>query len=320
LRAVVTGGAGFLGSHLCRRLLTEGWRVECLDSLLTGREENLEDLTKEPRFLFRNQDVTEPLTVEGQLDWVFHFASPASPIDYLRLPIQTLRTGAIGTLNALEVARERGASIFLASTSEVYGDPEVHPQPEGYWGNVNPIGPRSVYDEGKRFAEAATVAYHRTYGLRVRIGRIFNTYGPGMRRDDGRAVPTFIIQALRGEPITVHGDGRQTRSLCYVADLIDGVWRLTSSDVSGPVNLGNPEEVTVLELAERIRILSESPSKIVFTERPMDDPQNRCPDITRAQGVGWEPKVPLDQGLSATVSWARSAWGKELSVPGTVES
>jgi dTDP-glucose 4,6-dehydratase len=302
-RAVVAGGAGFLGSHLCERLLTEGWEVVCVDNLLTGSAANLEELPEREGFSFVQASVSEALAIHGHVDWVLHLASPASPPDYLRHPIETLEVGALGTLNCLELARTRRAGLLLASTSEVYGDPLVHPQPETYWGNVNPIGPRSVYDEAKRFAEAATMAYHRAHGLDVRIVRIFNTYGPRMRLDDGRAVPNFIGQARRGEPLTVHGDGRQTRSLCYVDDLIEGLWRMLHADVTGPVNLGNPNEVTVLELAELVRDLVGSGSRIVFAPRPVDDPQVRCPDISLARAeLGWEPVVPLEDGLRRTIA------------------
>jgi dTDP-glucose 4,6-dehydratase len=308
-RAVVTGGAGFLGSHVCERLLAEGWHVLCLDTLLTGREDNLAGCASDPRFAFERTDVTRFITVEGAIDAVVHLASPASPRDYLDHPIHTLKVGALGTLNALGLAKASGAKFMLASTSEAYGDPLVNPQPESYWGNVNPVGPRGVYDEAKRFAEAMTMAYHRVHAVPVSIVRIFNTYGPRMRRDDGRAVPTFVSQALRGEPITVHGDGNQTRSLCYVDDLVEGLWRLFVSDLTGPVNLGNPEEVTVLEFAERVRAAVGAEVRIEFTERPEDDPQVRRPDISLARlELGWEPKVPLDTGLERMVAWASEAW------------
>jgi dTDP-glucose 4,6-dehydratase len=308
-RALVTGGAGFLGSHLCDRLIAEGWDVVCVDSLLTGREDNLKELLGHERFEYIAHDVTEPFAVEGELDRVLHLASPASPVDYLRWPIETLRVGAIGTLQALELARAKEATFFLASTSETYGDPLVHPQPETYWGNVNPVGPRSVYDEAKRYAEAATMAYHRAHGLPVSIARIFNTYGPRMRRKDGRAVPTFIQQAMAGEPLTVHGDGTQTRSLCFVDDLIEGLYRLIESEQVGPVNVGNPNEITVMQLAEAIRDAAGSTSPIVNVERPVDDPEMRRPDISLARELlGWEPAVPLADGLTRTIDWARAAW------------
>jgi dTDP-glucose 4,6-dehydratase len=308
-RALVTGGAGFLGSHLCDRLIAEGWDVVCVDSLLTGREDNLKELLGHERFEYIAHDVTEPFAVEGELDRVLHLASPASPVDYLRWPIETLRVGAIGTLQALELARAKEATFFLASTSETYGDPLVHPQPETYWGNVNPVGPRSVYDEAKRYAEAATMAYHRAHGLPVSIARIFNTYGPRMRRKDGRAVPTFIQQAMAGEPLTVHGDGTQTRSLCFVDDLIEGLYRLIESEQVGPMNIGNPSEITVMQLAEAIRDAAGSSSPIVNVERPVDDPEIRRPDISLArQLLNWEPGVLLTDGLARTIDWASARW------------
>ena len=309
-KAVVTGGAGFVGSHLCERLLREGWDVLGLDSLLTGSISNLDGVDSQERFRFEPHDVTSPISVEGDVDWVLHFASPASPKDYLAHPIHTLKVGALGTLNALGLAKAKRAGFLLASTSEVYGDPLVHPQPEGYWGNVNPIGPRGVYDEAKRYAEAMAMAYFRAHDVPVKIARIFNTYGPRLRRGDGRAIPTFIEQALGGDPITVHGDGSQTRSLCYVDDLVEGVWRLLTSDVVGmPVNLGNPEEVKVLDLARTIVLLAGGDSDVIFTERPIDDPEVRCPDISRATSLlGWVPLIPLTDGLGRTISWARETW------------
>jgi dTDP-glucose 4,6-dehydratase len=311
MRAVVTGGAGFVGSHLCERLLAEGWEVLCLDSLLTGSTANLQGFRDDPRFGFEEHDVTDPTRVAGDVDWILHFASPASPIDYLEHPIETLRVGALGTMHALDLARDKGAGFVLASTSEVYGDPKVHPQPESYWGNVNPVGPRSVYDESKRYAEALTMAYHRVHDLPVRILRIFNTYGERMRSRDGRAVPTFIRQAMAGEPLTVHGDGSQTRSLCYVSDLIEGVWRLVGSELTGPVNIGNPSEITIAELAARISAIADSQAPIVHTDRPADDPEVRRPDITLARtALGWEPAVPLEEGLGRTIAWARTAWSR----------
>jgi dTDP-glucose 4,6-dehydratase len=301
-RTVVTGGAGFLGSHLCRRLLDEGRDVVCVDNLLTGNAANVADLIEHPRFDFVRANVTEEVHVDGDVDWILHFASPASPIDYLEHPIPTLKVGALGTFHCLGLAKAKGAGLFLASTSEVYGDPEIHPQPESYWGNVNPVGPRSVYDEAKRYAEAMTMAYHRAHGITVKIIRIFNTYGPRMRPNDGRAVPTFIDQAMRGEPITVHGDGSQTRSLCFVDDLIEGIWRMLASDLTGPVNLGNPDEVTVLRIAELIRDLLGSGSEIRLTPRPVDDPERRRPDITLAKTeLGWEPRIDLEEGLRRTI-------------------
>ena len=308
-RALITGGAGFLGSHLCDRLLREGWEVLCLDSLLTGDGVNLSQAREHPAFRFVQADVSDELPVEGSVDAVLHLASPASPVAYQRHPIETLRVGAVGTERALEIAERDGATFLLTSTSEVYGDPRVHPQPEGYWGNVNPIGPRSMYDEAKRFAEALTIAYHRSRGLPVRIARIFNTYGPRMRRDDGRAVPAFIEQGLRGDPITVHGTGAQTRSLCHVNDLIEGLWRLLISDTTGPVNLGNPEEVSVLQLANTIRSLTGDRSEIVLVDRPVDDPELRCPDISLARdALGWQPDISLAEGLERTIDWARRTW------------
>lgn len=315
-RAVVTGGAGFVGSHLCDRLLDEGWEVVCVDSLLTGRTENLSSAIANDRFSLHEADITRGLDIDGPLDWVFHFASPASPRDYLEHPIETLEVGALGSLECLRLAQRKGAGVFLASTSEVYGDPKVHPQPESYWGNVNPIGPRSVYDEGKRFAEAATMAYHRVHGLPVRIIRIFNTYGPRMRRQDGRAVPAFIDQALRGEPITVHGDGSQTRSLCYVDDLIEGISRVLHTELTGPINLGSTEEVSMAQLAELIRSLAGTESRVEFTERPVDDPEMRRPDASMARDVlGWEPQVPLRDGLAKTMAWMQSSSEAGLSGP-----
>jgi dTDP-glucose 4,6-dehydratase len=304
---VVTGGAGFLGSHLCARLLEEGARVTAIDNLVTGRAANVEHLIGAEGFRLVKYDVTDFLHVPGPVDAILHFASPASPIDYLELPIQTLKVGALGTHKALGMARATGATFLLASTSEVYGDPQVHPQPETYWGHVNPIGPRGVYDEAKRFGEAMTYAYHRSHGVDVRVARIFNCYGERMRLDDGRAVPTFIGQALAGEPITLHGDGSQTRSLCYVDDLIEGVVRLLVSGYLEPVNLGNPHEVSVRDLAVLIRELTGSSSELRDTPRPVDDPQVRCPDLTVARReLGWEPTIALRDGLSRTVDWFRT--------------
>jgi dTDP-glucose 4,6-dehydratase len=310
-RAVVTGGAGFLGSHLCRRLLADGFEVVCLDNLVTGRADNVADLFSE-RFRLVRVDVTEFVHVSGPVDCVLHFASPASPVDYLRLPIQTLKVGALGTLRALGLAREKQARLVLASTSEVYGDPKVHPQPEGYWGHVNPVGPRGVYDEAKRYAEALAMAYHRAHGLSVGIARIFNTYGPGMRLEDGRALAAFASQALRGEPLTVHGDGSQTRSLCFVDDLVEGVVRLLASGEAGPVNLGNPQEVSILELASLVGSLAGSSAGVVFTERPVDDPQVRRPDIVLARELlGWEPRVGLEEGIARTLPWFKQQLDQE---------
>ena len=303
---VVTGGAGFLGSHLCTRLVKAGARVTCIDNLITGRAANVEHLVGEEGFRLVKYDVTDYLHVPGPVDAILHFASPASPVDYLEYPIQTLKVGALGTHKALGMARAHGATFLLASTSEVYGDPEVHPQPETYHGNVDPIGPRGVYDEAKRFAEALTHAYHRSHGIDVRIARIFNVYGEYMRIDDGRAVPTFIGQALRGEPMTVHGDGSQTRSLCYVDDLIDGVLRLLVSGYPAPVNLGTEEEVTVLELAELIREATGAGAGVQHVERPAGDPGVRRPDLTVARReLGWAPTTTLTEGLRRTIDWYR---------------
>ncbi|MDP9120020.1 MAG: SDR family oxidoreductase [Acidobacteriota bacterium] len=312
-RAVITGGAGFLGSHLCERLLAEGHEVICVDNLLTGRMENIAHLLPRPDFHFLEHDVTRPFEVSGAVDFILHFASPASPIDYLELPIQTLKVGSLGTHNALGLARAKEARYLLASTSEVYGDPKEHPQKESYWGNVNPVGPRGVYDEAKRFAEAMTMAYHRYHGVDVRIVRIFNTYGPRMRLRDGRVVPAFIQQALNGEPMTVFGEGRQTRSFCYVDDLVEGIYRLLMSDLLTPVNIGNPHEMTIFEFAETIRAIIGSKSPIVHRELPEDDPQTRQPDITLArEHLGWEPRVPLAQGLETTIRYFRQALAGNL--------
>jgi dTDP-glucose 4,6-dehydratase len=306
LRAVVSGGAGFLGSHLCERLLHAGYHVVCLDNFVTGEPANVAALHQIGPFRLIHSDVTEPVRLDGDVDVVLHFASPASPADYLRLPIETLKVGAIGTLHLLDLAREKEARFVLASTSEAYGDPQVHPQPESYWGHVNPVGPRSVYDEAKRFAEAMTMAYRRTYGVNTGILRIFNTYGPRMRPHDGRAIPTFVRQAMAGEPITVAGDGSQTRSVCYVDDLIDGVLRMARAGVAGPVNLGNPQELSVLELAELVRDAVGSFSPIEFVERPQDDPTVRRPDISLARAeLGWEPTIDIGEGLKRTISFMR---------------
>jgi len=306
MRVLVTGAAGFLGSHLCDRLLADGHEVIAMDNLLTGNTRNLAHLQEEKRFRFVRHNVAEFIFVDGPLDAVLHFASPASPIDYLELPIQTLKVGSLGTHNALGLAKAKEARFLLASTSEVYGDPLVHPQPETYWGNVNPIGPRGVYDEAKRFAEAITMAYHRAHGVDTRIVRIFNTYGERMRPRDGRVVPALISQALAGEPMTVFGDGSQTRSFCYVSDLIDGISRLLGSDVVEPVNIGNPAELSVLEFAKTIRALTGAKSEIVFKPLPVDDPKVRQPDITKArEKLGWEPKVKLEEGLKRTIEYFR---------------
>jgi dTDP-glucose 4,6-dehydratase len=307
MRILVTGGAGFLGSHLCDRLLAERHDVIAMDSLLTGNPRNLAHLRGESRFQFLKHDVTQFIRIEGSLDAVLHFASPASPIDYLELPIQTLKVGSLGTHNALGLAMAKKARFLLASTSEVYGDPLVHPQPETYWGNVNPIGPRGVYDEAKRFAEAMTMAYHRAHGVDTRIVRIFNTYGERMRPRDGRVVPALISQALAREPMTVFGDGSQTRSFCYVSDLIDGIYRLLMSGESEPVNLGNPSELSVLAFAETIQRLTGTSSQIVFKPLPVDDPRVRQPDISKARAkLGWEPKVKLEEGLARTIEYFKN--------------
>ena len=305
--SVVLGGAGFLGSHLVDRLLGEGHQVFAIDNFITGSPANVEHLKNEPRFALMQQDITEYFSLPGPVNYVFNFASPASPIDYLQLPIQTLKVGALGTHKALGLAKEKGAVFLLASTSEVYGDPLVHPQQESYWGNVNPIGPRGVYDEAKRFAEAMTMAYHRAHHVQTRIARIFNTYGPRMRLQDGRVVPAFIGQALKGEPLTVFGDGLQTRSFCFVSDEIDGLFRLGMSQEVFPVNVGNPIEMTVLDFAKLILQITRSKSSIDYRPLPVDDPKVRQPDITRArQLLGWEPKVPVDEGLRKTIEYFKA--------------
>lgn len=302
--AVVTGSAGFLGSHLTDRLLGEGFRVIGVDNFITGNPGNLEHLASEPRFEFKQQDVTEFLNIPGDVHCVFHFASPASPIDYLELPIQTLKVGSLGTHRALGLAKSKKAAFVIASTSEIYGDPLIHPQTEDYWGNVNPIGPRGVYDEAKRFAEAITMAYHRVHGVDTKIVRIFNTYGPRMRLKDGRVVPAFIGQALQNKPLSVFGSGKQTRSFCYVSDLIDGIFKLSQSPHHGPVNIGNPNEMTIQQFAERIVAIMGSKSEITYHPLPVDDPKQRRPDITRAKTLlGWEPKVSLDEGLRKTIAY-----------------
>jgi dTDP-glucose 4,6-dehydratase len=307
IRSLVTGGAGFLGSHLCDRLLSEGHQVVCLDNLITGDIANISHLMGNPNFSFLNYDVTNYLFIDGQLDFIFHFASPASPIDYLKVPIQTLKVGSLGTHKALGLAKAKGARFFIASTSEVYGDPLIHPQTENYWGNVNPVGPRGVYDEAKRFSEAMTMAYHRYHGVETRIIRIFNTYGERMRINDGRAIPAFMSQALRNEDVTVFGDGSQTRSVCYVSDLIDGIYRLMMSDYDMPMNIGNPEEVTMLQLAKEIVQITGSKSRIVFKELPQDDPKVRQPDITKAKELlGWQPKVNRKEGLQKTLTYFKA--------------
>jgi len=308
LRIVVAGAAGFIGSHMCDRLLAEGHTVVALDNLLTGSRRNLAHLSGEPRFELIEQDITRRFSVEGVVDAVVNMASPASPKDYLEHPIETLDVGSLGTRNMLEMARAKGARFLLTSTSECYGDPLVHPQVESYWGNVNPVGPRSCYDESKRFAEAFTMAYHRTFGLATNIARIFNTYGPRMKLDDGRVVPAFLDQALRGQPMTIFGDGSQTRSFCYVDDLVDGLYRLMSSAEPYPVNLGNPNEMTILEFAEQIRCRSGSRSELVFLPLPEDDHRQRRPDIGKANLIlGWQPRVSLEAGLERTVAYFRTA-------------
>ena len=315
-RAVITGGAGFLGSHLCERALAEGHEVVCVDNLVTGRLENVSHLLERDDFQYLEHDVSKPFTVDGPVDYVLHFASPASPIDYLELPIQTLKVGSLGTHNTLGLAKAKEARYLLASTSEVYGDPKEHPQKETYWGNVNPVGPRGVYDEAKRFAEAMTMAYHRYHGLDVRIVRIFNTYGPRMRLRDGRVVPAFVQQALTGEPMTVFGEGQQTRSFCFVSDLVEGIWRLLMSDLREPCNIGNPREMTILEFAETIRAAVGSSSPIVFKPLPVDDPQTRQPDITQArERLGWEPKVSLQEGLESTICYFRQVLEEQGRLP-----
>jgi dTDP-glucose 4,6-dehydratase len=304
MRALVTGGAGFLGSHLCEHLLGQGWGVTCVDNEATGSPANVAGFATNDRFQFVRQDVSQRLDHEGPLDYVLHFASPASPPDYLRLPIETLLVGSAGTYNALLLAEKKKAKFLMASTSECYGDPDVTPQPETYWGRVNSVGPRSVYDEAKRFSEAMTMAFHRHKGVDTHIVRIFNTYGPRMRLNDGRALPNFLYQALTGKPLTVYGDGSQTRSFCYVSDLIEGIWRLMQSDEHLPVNIGNPHEITLLEFAKRIKTLTGTDVPLVFEPLPQDDPKQRRPDITKArQLLGWEPKVDLKEGLELTLSY-----------------
>jgi len=302
-RTLVTGGAGFLGSHLCEYLLNKGHQVIAMDNLLTGTVANIEHLQSE-NFKFIKQDVTEYIYLAGEIDYVLHFASPASPLDYLQLPIQTLKVGALGTHKALGLALSKKATFLLASTSEIYGDPNIHPQHEDYWGHVNPVGPRGVYDEAKRFGEALAMAYHRFHGVNTKIVRIFNTYGPRMRPNDGRAIPTFVPQALKNEPITIFGDGTQTRSFCYVSDLVEGIYRLLISDINDPINIGNPHEMTIKEMAQTVLELTNSRSKLIFKDLPVDDPKIRQPDITKAKKLlGWEPTVGLKEGLSKTIEW-----------------
>lgn len=306
-RTLITGGAGFLGSHLCDRFIAEGHSVIAMDNLITGNPENIAHLFGHPDFKFVKHDVSNFIYVEGELDYILHFASPASPIDYLKIPIQTLKVGSLGTHNALGLAKAKNARLLIASTSEVYGDPLIHPQKEDYWGNVNPVGFRGCYDEAKRFAEAITMAYHRYHGVETRIIRIFNTYGPRMRLDDGRVLPAFVGQALRGEDLSVFGDGSQTRSFCYVSDLVDGIYRLLMSDESDPVNVGNPDEITILQFAEEVLKLTGSKSKISYNPLPQDDPKVRQPDITRAKKLlGWEPKVHRSEGLKITLDYFKN--------------
>src|ERR1700736_5567016 len=312
MRAVITGGAGFLGSHLCDYLIKRDWEVLSIDNFVTGSESNIRHLAENPRFRIVRQDVTKFIDVPGPVDYVLHFASPASPVDYLKLPIQTLKVGALGTHNSLGLALAKKAKYFLASTSECYGDPLISPQPETYWGNVNPIGPRGVYDEAKRFAEAMVMAYHRAHGVDTHIVRIFNTYGPRMRLNDGRALPNFVHQALSGQPITVYGRGKQTRSFCYVSDLIEGIYRWMMSDEHLPTNIGNPQEITILQFAERIRTHFDNTPEIIFEPLPQDDPKQRCPDITKAKRLlGWEPKVGLDEGLKITLDYFKKTFAKK---------
>jgi dTDP-glucose 4,6-dehydratase len=316
-RALITGGAGFLGSHLCDLFLARGHEVICMDNFITGSPDNISHLVGQPGFSFVQYDVTNYIHVDGELDYVLHFASPASPIDYLEKPIQTLKVGSLGTHKTLGLAKDKGARYLIASTSEVYGDPLVHPQQEDYWGNVNPVGPRGVYDEAKRFAEAMTMAYHRFHGVDTRIVRIFNTYGERMRIRDGRVVPAFISQALTGEEMTVFGDGTQTRSFCYVSDLVDGIYRLLMSDEVQPTNIGNPSELTVKEFAEVIRKLTGSDSPIVYRPLPEDDPKIRRPDISKARALlDWEPRVPLEEGLVRTIDYFRTKLGREPRTAG----
>jgi len=314
MRAVVTGGAGFLGSHLCDRLLAEGWEVLALDNLITGDEANLGHLRTNSAFRFERKDVNDPVSVDGPVHYVFHFASPASPPDYLKYPIETLKVGSLATMHTLELAKVKHAKYFLASTSECYGDPDVSPQPESYWGRVNPVGPRSVYDEAKRFAEAVTMAYHRYDHVDTHIVRIFNTYGPRMRLNDGRALPNFVYQALTGTPITVYGDGKQTRSFCYVSDLIDGIYKLSQSDEHMPTNIGNPTELTIYEFAERVLSYFPNAPKIIFEPLPEDDPKQRRPDISKAKRLlGWEPKVSLEDGLNRTIGFFKEQFARAVA-------
>jgi dTDP-glucose 4,6-dehydratase len=317
MRAVVTGGAGFLGSHLCDRLLAEGWEVLAVDNFITGAAENVGHLAANGKFKLENEDVSknDALRVDGEVGYVLHFASPASPPDYLKHPIETMMVGSVGTQNALELALRKKAKFFMASTSECYGDPEMSPQKEEYWGHVNSVGPRSVYDEAKRFSEAMTMGYHRHHGVDTRIVRIFNTYGPRMRLNDGRALPNFVFQALSGQPLTIYGDGKQTRSFCYVDDLIEGIYKLMLSDEHMPVNIGNPQELTILEFAERIREHFDNEPKIIFEALPQDDPKRRCPDISKAKRIlKWEPKINLDEGLKRTLAYFKQEFSRQRTV------
>lgn len=301
---VITGGAGFVGSHLCDRFIADSFKVICVDNLITGATRNIEHLLSNPNFQFVNQDVSQQLQVEGPVHYVMHFASPASPVDYLNFPIETLKVGSIGTLNALELAKDKKSRFMMASTSEVYGDPKEHPQKETYWGNVNPIGPRGVYDEAKRFSEALTLAYHRKHNVDTKLIRIFNTYGPRMAINDGRVVPNFIDQMMHDQPLTIYGDGKQTRSFCYVADLVEGIVRMVKSQLTGPVNLGNPREFTIIEFANLVNQLSNKNLKFIYKSLPQDDPKQRRPDISLAKReLDWEPKIPLEQGLKTTIDW-----------------
>ncbi len=312
-RVLITGAAGFLGSHLCDRFIREGYEVVAMDNLITGRMSNIQHLMEHESFTFVNHDVSEHISIEGDLHYILHFASPASPIDYLKIPIQTLKVGSLGTHNCLGLAKAKNARIIVASTSEVYGDPTVHPQTEDYWGNVNPVGPRGVYDEAKRFQEAMTMAYHTYHGVETRIVRIFNTYGPRMRLNDGRVLPAFIGQALRGEDLTVFGDGSQTRSFCFVDDLVEGIYRLLMSDCVDPVNIGNPDEISIGEFAEEIIKLTGTKQKVIYKELPINDPKQRRPNIDKAKALlGWEPKVSRSEGLKITYDYFRSLPEEEL--------
>jgi len=308
MRIVLTGGAGFIGSHLTDKLMAEGHEVIIIDNLLTGSLNNIKQHEGNPKFKFMEHDISDALEIKEKLDFILHFASPASPVDYLKHPLETMEVGSLGTFNTLEMAVQHKAKYLMASTSEVYGDPNISPQKEEYWGNVNPVGPRSVYDEAKRFSEALVMAYHRTHGLNTRIVRIFNTYGPRMQKDDGRAVPNFINQALRGEKLTIYGDGKQTRSFCYVSDLVEGIYKLMLSEEHQPLNLGNPNEFTILELAQKVLKILDSKAPLAFKPLPQDDPKQRRPDILKAKKIlGWEPKIDLDEGLQKTIAWFKQA-------------